>query len=215
MSPPAPAASSSTFYDLHFVLDDKRFFWRNPNHGVTLLDAGRDSAILWQTESGQGRRLWTDIAAVNIYVFAGSQRTTADPNKANARGKRIVHDAGGNLCNHDLALIVLDTNVEAPIAPVRLEATTQKGATFTAVGWGVTSTLLFPQVRQQRPGVRIEVLGPFLDQTRFLAVPDHEFETGESICSGDSGGPALDSLGRRGRRLRRRRRSTSSGSALR
>lgn len=66
MSPPAPAASSSTFYDLHVVLDDKRFFWRNPNHGVTLLDAGRDSAILWQTESGEGRRLWTDIAAVNM-----------------------------------------------------------------------------------------------------------------------------------------------------
>jgi len=43
---PAPAAPSSTSYDLHVVLDGKRFLWRNPNHGVTLLDAGRDSAIL-------------------------------------------------------------------------------------------------------------------------------------------------------------------------
>lgn len=66
MNAPAPAASSSTSYDLHVVLDDKRFFWRNPNHGVTLIDAGRDSAILWQTESGESRRLWTDIVAVNM-----------------------------------------------------------------------------------------------------------------------------------------------------
>ncbi len=66
MSPPGPAASSSTSYDLHFVPDGKRFFWRNPNHGVTLIDAGRDSAIVWQTDSGEGRRLWTDIVAVNM-----------------------------------------------------------------------------------------------------------------------------------------------------
>jgi hypothetical protein len=65
MSTPAPVTSSKA-YDLHFVLDGKRFFWRNPNLGVSLIDAGPDSAILWRTEDGEGRRLWTDITNVNM-----------------------------------------------------------------------------------------------------------------------------------------------------
>ena len=63
----AAPATASTAYDLYYLLDGKRFFWRNPNHGVTLFDAGRESAILWRNEAGEaGRRLWTDIAAVNM-----------------------------------------------------------------------------------------------------------------------------------------------------
>jgi hypothetical protein len=62
---PLPA-TASTSYDLYFVVDGKRFFWRNPNHGVTLIDAGRESAIAWRAESGEDRTLWTDIVAVNM-----------------------------------------------------------------------------------------------------------------------------------------------------
>ena len=48
---PTPA---STAYDLYYLQNGKRFFWRNPNHGVTLIDDRRDSAILWQPEKGEG-----------------------------------------------------------------------------------------------------------------------------------------------------------------
>lgn len=65
MTSPAPAPAA-TSYDLYVVADGKRFFWRNPNHGVTLTDAGRDSAIAWRTEGGEARKLWTDIVAVNM-----------------------------------------------------------------------------------------------------------------------------------------------------
>ena len=66
MTDPAPA-TASTAYDLYYLLNGKRFFWRNPNHGVTLVDAGRDSAIIWRTDAGEaGRQLWTDIASVNM-----------------------------------------------------------------------------------------------------------------------------------------------------
>jgi hypothetical protein len=65
MTDPA-LATASTAYDLHFLVNGKRFFWRNPNHGVTLIDAGRESALLWRAESGEGRQLWTDIVAVNM-----------------------------------------------------------------------------------------------------------------------------------------------------
>jgi hypothetical protein len=63
MNAPAPL---STHYDLHFLIDHKRFFWSNPNLGVTLIDAGKDSALAWQSETGEVRRLWTDIKAVNM-----------------------------------------------------------------------------------------------------------------------------------------------------
>jgi hypothetical protein len=66
MTDPAPA-TASTAYDLYYLQNGKRFFWRNPNHGVTLFDAGRASAIVWRNEAGEaGRQLWTDITAVNM-----------------------------------------------------------------------------------------------------------------------------------------------------
>ncbi|MGB3446005.1 MAG: hypothetical protein WBA48_04840 [Xanthobacteraceae bacterium] len=66
MTDPAPA-TASTAYDLYYLLNGKRFFWRNPNHGVTLFDAGRQSAIIWRNDAGEvGRQLWTDIVSVNM-----------------------------------------------------------------------------------------------------------------------------------------------------
>jgi hypothetical protein len=59
-------ATASTSYDLYFLLDGKRFFWRNPNHGLTLVDAGLDSRLAWQAESGTGSALWTDITSVTM-----------------------------------------------------------------------------------------------------------------------------------------------------
>jgi hypothetical protein len=66
MTDPAPATVSAA-YDLYYLLNGKRFFWRNPNHGLTLFDAGRQSAIIWRNDAGEaGRQLWTDIASVNM-----------------------------------------------------------------------------------------------------------------------------------------------------
>jgi hypothetical protein len=65
--PPTPAApSAATSYDLYFVRDGQRVFWRNPNRGIALVDDGRNSAIVWTSGSGEGRALWTDIVAVSM-----------------------------------------------------------------------------------------------------------------------------------------------------
>jgi len=73
MTDPAPATAGTT-YDLYDLQNGKRFFWRNPNHGVALVDAGRDSAIVWRNDAIEvGRQLWTDITAVNMSsVSAGT-----------------------------------------------------------------------------------------------------------------------------------------------
>ena len=62
----APAQQASTSYDLYFLLNGKRFFWRNPNCGITLIDAGLQSRLVWRTESGEDSRLWTDITSVTM-----------------------------------------------------------------------------------------------------------------------------------------------------
>jgi len=73
MTDPAPATAQAA-YDLYDLQNGKRFFWRNPNHGVALVDAGRDSAIVWRNDAIEvGRQLWTDITAVNLSsVSAGT-----------------------------------------------------------------------------------------------------------------------------------------------
>jgi hypothetical protein len=96
---PAPElapATVSTAYDLYYLVNDKRFFWRDLNRGVTLIDGGRDSAILWHTTKGKaGRQLWTDIISVNL-TSGTSGKEVVNNCRIDFRGGRfiIVTDAG-------------------------------------------------------------------------------------------------------------------------
>lgn len=136
----------------------------------------------------------TNHKAETMYVFTGATR----PDFGRSRditpagiGMKILDDGGKNLCNHDIALVVLKEPIkDAMIASIRLDGDVTKGDKLTAVGWGVTDDSPFPEVRQQRSGIPILGVGP--DDTERLPVPPNEFEVGESICSGDSGGPAFN-----------------------
>jgi hypothetical protein len=131
--------------------------------------------------------------ASSMYVFTGKDRpdfSGGSQIKPAGVGKQILDDGGKNLCNHDIALIVLDKPIEnVPIAPIRLDGDVSKGELVTAVGLGVTDKTQQPAQRQQRTNVKIMNVGP---DTALGGVPPNEFEVGESICSGDSGGPAID-----------------------
>lgn len=130
--------------------------------------------------------------ADTLYVFVGPNRPNfGDPQiKPDGEGLKILDDGGTNLCNHDIALLVLKEPIpNAKIAAIRLDDPIYKGEIMTAIGWGITDTTLEPDVRQQRTGIKVESIGP--DETNQFPVPPNEFEVGESICSGDSGGPAL------------------------
>ncbi len=127
----------------------------------------------------RGSRMRTDGGMVTM-VDAGVR----------PQGMKIFHDDGTNLCNHDLSLLLLDMEIPgALISPIRLASPPTVGETFTAVGWGVTDTTPNPTTRQQRTGVAIEAVGPSVPYD----VAANEFAIGEAPCSGDSGGPALDS----------------------
>jgi MYXO-CTERM domain-containing protein len=127
-----------------------------------------------------------------LYVFVGPNRPDFGSRdiRPDGQGAQILDDGGKNLCNHDIALVVLKEPIPgAKIASIRLDEPVKKSETLTAIGWGVTDTAAEPTVRQQRSGIAIDGLGP--DDSSQFPIPPNEFEVGESICSGDSGGPAL------------------------
>lgn len=130
-----------------------------------------------------------------LYVFTGTKLPFGQSHVTPAAtGAQIVDDGSTNLCNHDIALLVLDKEIiDMPIIPVRVDSDVQEGELVTSVGWGVTDKESTPSVRQQRAEVAIKVVGPA--KSSGFPVPPNEFEVGESICSGDSGGPAIADTG--------------------
>ena len=123
--------------------------------------------------------------ASTMYVFTGKDRPDFSRGQVEPAGTglRIVDDGGKNLCNHDLALVVLEKPVEdATIAPIRLETEVEKGEVLTAIGWGVTDRTPQPAVRQQRTGIKITGVGP--DKESFPPIPPNEFQVAPATAVG-------------------------------
>lgn len=106
-----------------------------------------------------------------------------------------VPEAGVDTCGFDIALIVLDQNVPATLstpAVPRIDRDATPGEGYTAVGYGLTGSGEPSGSRMQLAGLSVACqpgsCGDGVESTEFLG------ETG--ICSGDSGGPALDADGK-------------------
>jgi V8-like Glu-specific endopeptidase len=143
-----------------------------------------------------GGAIYSDNPVKWFYIFTGpnSPDLSAPTFKADATVAKVMTDGAKNLCNHDVALLELANEVPVSnIMPVRLDSTVAVGDTVTSIGWGVTDKSQMPSVRQQRPGVKVLVVGPN-DSVDQAAAPN-EFGVGESICEGDSGGPAVAGSG--------------------
>jgi hypothetical protein len=102
---------------------------------------------------------------------------------------------GEDTCGFDVALIILDQNVPSSVslpAVPRIDREVMPGEPYTAVGYGVNEDGNSTGSRMQRDGLSIDCqpgsCGSGVESTEFLG------ETG--ICSGDSGGPALDADGK-------------------
>ncbi len=135
-----------------------------------------------------GGRIKSDHPATSMYVMLGA--SPSFHGKADGQGKELYLPDSKVMCNTDIAVIELaNPLVNAPIAQIRLDSPPVKGETITAVGWGITETGNEPSHRQQRTGIKVLEVGPY-DRSG-LALGANEFEVGESICSGDSGGPAI------------------------
>jgi secreted trypsin-like serine protease len=119
-----------------------------------------------------------DYPADTFTILVGDDLNTARPV---AIGKRIVVPSSKLLCEHDIALIELDRKVNG-VTPLALGPLTNV-ETVRGVGFGKRGDRASAGKKMTRSSV------PILERSAA------EFEVGVLSCSGDSGGPALDSQG--------------------
>ncbi len=102
-----------------------------------------------------------------------------------------------DVCNNDIALVILSRNIPAsqaqPIVP-RIDSTVFRGERYTAIGYGHTGDGGGSGTRRILEGRSVECEGSRCPS--FTSVQSAEFLGTDGTCQGDSGGPALDSEGR-------------------
>jgi MYXO-CTERM domain-containing protein len=105
------------------------------------------------------------------------------------------------ICGVDQAIIILADNVApaeaVPLVP-RVDVAVTTGETYSAVGFGVTSdTGNDSGLRRRLDGLSVDCTGAACTQVAGNQIDTaHEFIGATGTCEGDSGGPALDTLGR-------------------
>ena len=122
----------------------------------------------------------SNYEVTDMFVFTGISAPEASLSKAEAaaRGSQRVEYVSDDITGQDVALIVLDQDVNVPLAKLAGEAPTE-GEKLTAVGYGRTEDDVPATSRLERA-----------DRT-VLANEGATFRLDESACFGDSGGPAM------------------------
>jgi hypothetical protein len=143
-----------------------------------------NAACNQEGKSDGGGQVLGEFPPKSVFAFKGVTRPDILAGAKGIRGAEILTNGAPNICDNDIALVVLESAVpDAPIAPVRLTGTATKSEKTTIVGWGVTERGPQPTTRQQRTDVEVEDVGPAPQ------LGPREVLVGEGSCSGDSGGP--------------------------
>lgn len=138
-----------------------------------------------------GGRVYTSAPTARLFVMVGSAPigTSRHAFDRAVGVTRVLTPPTDDLCNSDLALLILAQRIgDARIASLRLGSPPRVGDTITAIGFGVTASETSPH-RMRRAGIPILLVGPAVGPT---TIGPSELLVGESVCSGDSGSPALD-----------------------
>ncbi len=108
----------------------------------------------------------------------------------------FVPDEGNDTCGYDVAMIRLSENVPAseavPYVP-RIDQLVRRGELYTAVGYGNTNDSTGAGTRRMREGLAAKCDS---GACTGFGISRNEWQGETGICSGDSGGPALDEQGR-------------------
>ncbi len=137
------------------------------------------------TSVGSGGYLGGDVEPETVHVYGGVN-PGAEPS---ATAKQIIAPFSDNICQNDIALLVLDRDVDLPLVPLRLDSPTKVGELMTMVGYGVNETGLAS--RRQRAGNPVLAVGPSDVNPDQTGSAPRTFMLGPGACTGDSGGPAL------------------------
>lgn len=137
------------------------------------------------------------VDASQVYATLGGALWAADAPWIGARA--LISPPDGNaVCGRDIALVVLSSPIRGsevtPLAP-RLDRPPEESEVYSAVGFGDTEGRgRDGGVRRRRDGLRVECVGYGCGTQERVTGGEWRGECG--ICSGDSGGPALDAAGR-------------------
>ena len=129
--------------------------------------------------------------ASDVKVYTGVRETgIPDATEPTAIGLRLLGTGSNQICRNDLAFVVLDRDVDGPIAQIRMEGSVRWGEFVRVVGYGQTD-VNGDAGRFTRSGVRILDVGPLTDGEDTGTAAPRTFVTNEGACHGDSGGPAF------------------------
>jgi hypothetical protein len=123
--------------------------------------------------------------AESVRVFVGAATKT----QPDAFGIKVFGTGASNICRNDFAIVILDQNLDLPVASLRLVRPMVKGELMTVVGYGLTETQT-SDGRKRRSGVPVTDVGPLVLSGPTTAAP-RTFVTSQGACFGDSGGPAF------------------------
>jgi hypothetical protein len=167
-----------------------------------VLTARHCVATLSSGESVQcGVSMFGSVHPASDFAVSWDDNLTGNVDSASvyhASAVRVPKDSG--VCGNDIALIELSSNVPAeqatPLVP-RLDSAPMNNEVFDAVGYGLTDPndqLGTTAGRRMRfNGAHVSCVGTACGSLGGVA---SEWGGNAPVCSGDSGGPALDSAGR-------------------
>ncbi|HTV20993.1 MAG TPA: trypsin-like serine protease [Polyangiaceae bacterium] len=122
-----------------------------------------------------------------VGVYFGASIIGATPV---AHGSRLLSTGSTQICRGDLAFVVLDHDIEAPVAAVRLNYGVKTGDFIRVVGYGETEEY-GSSGRHVREGRRVIDVGPLTQDEPSISASPRTFVVNEGPCHGDSGGPAF------------------------
>jgi hypothetical protein len=133
----------------------------------------------------------TDPASAFL-VSAAAVVNQGNVDQFDAREVVVLPDADNGVCGADLAILVLAVNVDPsvakPLAP-KLDEGPSAGDAYSAVGYGASSEGATDSgTRRRKDSLAIDCVGAACDPS---LVRQSEWVGGASVCSGDSGSPAL------------------------
>jgi uncharacterized protein (TIGR03382 family) len=140
-------------------------------------------------QSANGRHVASNEEVNAIGVYVGAAPSFAQ--KPHAFAHAIVAPKSEHLCDGDIALVVLEKNLEG-VEPlkVRIDTKVIPGEMIRSVGYGQNDRRSPIGTRFRRDNVSVLAMGSAVSPSKTPLGP-HEFEVGMSICQGDSGGPAI------------------------
>ena len=112
-----------------------------------------------------------------------------------AKGLQVFGTQTPSICRNDIAIVLLDRNVDLPVVPLRLAMGTTPGERMRMVGYGRDENDVV-NVRHSRPDMIIDQVGSSQFRPVGDPVPPRTLVTnGPAGCNGDSGGPLLSAHG--------------------